>query len=558
MGARTTAQIEITATNSKLAQGLSAAKREVGIFARGVGDLLKRATDKKGLMGGGFSVLKGTTANVAGNLIGKGIDAMADAANEVRDFERGLMRMQIATDGNAASTASMRKEFTTISRATAVSRAEVLAGAQAYVGFTGDAQGAAAAAKLFADVSAATGASTTDVAQAMSALKTSMKITATEGEAAFSALIVQGKGGAVEIKDMAGELAALAPIFALFKGGSGVSGLRELGAGFQVVMKNSATASDAATKYKALMESLNDPRTLKQLRSMGVNVKDSKGQLLDASTVFERLASSKKLFAKENLSKAFGRSEARLAVLALREHIGTYRDLREAAMDTGAVQRDAMTFLQSDAGKIDATFNSLKLSLAEAFTPERIKLFADALGKAVELAAKMIGYIDKAVNYVKSKTVEGQTELEVKNRANQARARGPEVMLTQADTFLKQRARYETAGHSGGRKGRFRDAFSDAALEEGVALRQEAEAMIRKQNPWDSRVNHARIDPALMGPNADPAKQKDASLALLNGLRAEISAGISAGFAAANIVTKIGDNQVARAASKSTHARRNP
>ncbi len=417
------ATIEISASSSKLAAGLNEARYRFqswsASIARSVGGAFKGISAK--IEPG--KIAKHAAGDMLGNLGSKGIGALFDAAGEVRDFEKNLIRYQIATDGSAASTAAFREKIRAISRDTTISAADVLAGAQAYVGFTGDAKGAADAAKLFADVSVATGSSVADVAQAMSSLKSSMGITAAEGEAAFSALIVQGKGGAVEIKDQAAELAALTPQFARFKGGQGLGALREMGAGFQVVMKNAATASDAATKYSALMGSLSDAATLKEMKKIGLQVTDNKGKLLDASTVFENIAKNQKLFEGTNLSKVFGRKEAQLAALALKEHIGLYRNLRDAASDTGAVQRDKMTMLNSDAGKIDKAFNEIKLTFAELFTPERIKAFASALQEVVQGLSKMLKVgsmvIETVINPLKS--WEDHQETKRKNELTDAR-----------------------------------------------------------------------------------------------------------------------------------------
>lgn len=392
--AKANAQVEVSAGTSRLASGLRVAANYFTAFgssiARGIGGALKRINFKPGDM------MKNAVSHAGGDLIGKGLGAITDAAGEVRDFNRDLVRFQIATDGASGSSKDVQAIMMAASKATGIARSEVLAGAQAYVGFTGDVKGAAAAAEVFARVAAASGASTKDVAQAQSALKTSMGITADQAEAAFSGLIVQGKGGAVEITNMASELAALAPRFALFKGGKGLSGLRELGAGFQVVMKNSSTAADAATKYRAMMESLGDTKTLKELKKFGVQVVDNKGKLLDASTIFHNIAASKKLFEKGNLAKAFGRSESQMAVLAMREHIGTYDELRKAAEDTGAVQRDMNTFLESDAGRLDKAFNDMKLAIADAFTPERIKGFTNAVIDLVDKLGPVIDLVGKA------------------------------------------------------------------------------------------------------------------------------------------------------------------
>lgn len=573
------AQIEISAGTSRLASGLTAAKRAFMSWgtatARGIGAAFKGVN--KLLQPG--DTMKNALGHVGGGLMTKGLDSIVGAADEVRNFERNLMRFQIATDGASGSVGDMRKTIADISRDTGVAREEVLAGAQAYVGFTGDAKGAAAASKLFADVSVATGASVSDVAQAMASLKTSMGITADQGEAAFSALIVQGKGGAVEIKDMAGELASLAPQFALFKGGKGVEGLREMGAGFQVIMKNAATASDAATKYSALMGSLSDKETLKALKGMGVQVTDNKGKLLDASTVFENIAKNQKLFSGTNLSSVFGRKEAQLAALALREHIGTYRELRDAASDTAAVQRDKMTMLDSDAGRLDKAFNAMKLTIAEAFTPERIRGFVNA----VEGLAEKLGPVMESVGKI-GEVLGGFAGVGKSIRGAIGGNAMRSKFLVQQDKFMageglnqldmKMREGRFSAMQIAGAKSRLRDDEARAAAikrimgaEVGDRTSKESirQAVLASQGAG-LEYGQGKIGAMTTGEQylraAGVTKeeqtkiQNEMFLEAVKGIPDAIRLGMQQRAEGSDFQLQIGDNQIARATDQATNARR--
>lgn len=581
--AKATAQIEITASSSRLVQGLASASAKFQTFAGGVARGMSRAF--KGI---NARLEPGQTAsralgNFGGDMIGRGMDAAIDAASEVREFERGLVRQAIAAGEATSATRKLRGVVNDASRDTGVARGEILAGAQAYVGFTGDAKGAAAAAKLFADVQAATGTAAADSAQALSALKTSLGITADEGEAAFSALIVQGKGGAVEIKDMAGELAALAPQFAQFRGGKGLGGLRELGAGFQVIMKNAATASDAATKFRALMSALADPRTLKGLKGIGIEVFDDKGKIKDASTIFDLLAKSKKLGDTRTLAKIFGREEARSAVLALREHIGTYHELRAAAEDTGAVQRDKMQFLESDAGRLDKAVNGLKLTIAEAFTPDRINAFVNAVEDAAEHVDELVEGMGKVFGFLGSLNGVGKS------------IRGALSDNPTNNPWLATRFVDEATVRTGGR-GRFRAGFGGQALPEIGPQRSPTEAAAHVRLAQTRLAASAAYDRAvasitsgevndrsspesirrafvaskgaygedaagrryLEAAGVTPEKAEEAFtkaiVAALERGQAKIAEAIKAGAP----TVQIGDNQVARSVDAATDARRRP
>jgi TP901 family phage tail tape measure protein len=551
--AKGNAQIEITASSSRLAAGLSAAHSKFQAFSASVGRGIGKSM-KSLIPSGGVGSMVG---NFASNMLTRGFDGVVQAGKDAMDFEKNLIRMQIASNGSAATTARLRTEIRAISRDTSIAASDVLAGAQAYVGFTGDAAGASAAAKLFADVSVATGTSVTDVAQAMSALKTSMGITAEQGEAAFSALIVQGKGGAVEIKDMAGELAALAPQFAQFKGGKSLGGLREMGAGFQTIMKNAGTASEAATKFRALMSSLADPRTVKGLKDVGVNVFGKDGKMREASAIFADIAKNTKLADPQKLAKIFGREEARSAVLAIREHIGSYNELRSVAEDTGAVQRDKMTFLESDVGKVDKAINGLKVSLAEAFTPERIAALVSALAGAADILAKIVGYAERAGEVIDemkgdtSKRTERESKVASDKLIANAKHLTPEAKKRLGDTFLRGYAESTTQNTPGGWQGTAKDTNEATLLRAGQALREQA---AREGDVWGAGGAKSSVFKSTL---ADPqARQIENEIAARN-LTTTISDAILQGFqAVAPTKVQVGENQVARAADKATDARR--
>jgi hypothetical protein len=86
------------------------------------------------------------------------------------------------------------------------------------------------------------------------------------------------------------------------------------------------------------------------------------------------------------LARAFGRVEAVKAFMAIRENRDAFEDLATAARDSDAVQADAAKRRESDAFRIQRALNDVKLSIARAFTPERIEKVA----KALELMARGI------------------------------------------------------------------------------------------------------------------------------------------------------------------------
>ncbi len=395
------AEIEITASDSKLSAGLARARGKIhewsAAMARGMGKAMSGAAwvNKKTSPG---ATAKHALGEAAGTLATRGLDSMLGAADGVRDFERSLVRLGIAGNLTNVQIASLRTAIQQTSKDTAISASDILAGAQTYVDLTGDIKGAKTAMVSFARIAQATGASTADVATATSALQMSMRLDSSQAEAAFSGLIVQGKDGAVGVKDFAGELAGLAPQFAQFKGGTGLSGIRELGAAFQVIRIGAKDSSVAATQFQALMGEIG--KSGKELSQIGISVFEKDGKSLrGASDIFEQIAKNKQLASVATMEKIFGRKESQLAVLQLRAHIDKFRELKEAGKDTTAVQRDMATFLESDAGRLDKAFNSIKVAIAEAFTPERITGFTNA----VEALADKLGPVIESVGWIGDK-----------------------------------------------------------------------------------------------------------------------------------------------------------
>lgn len=396
---RARAMISIGADSRQLDRDLHGVRKKLRSFGKDAGKAIGGAGKKfggalRGLMksvGGGVGV--GFGASLASGVGG----AIMDVAGEVVAFEKDLVRLQIAAGKSEAEIAAFRSEVNRVSGETGVAREQVLASAGAYVALTSDVDGAEKAMSSFARIAQASGAKIEDVATAAGTLKNSGLVqNANEIEAAFSALIMTAdRGGSVELPDFAATLNELAPQFSKFAGGQSLDGLREMAAAYQVIARESKNAEGGATKFKALMESLADPRTVRELKKVGIEVFGKNGKKRGATEIFEEIAKNRRLGDDRAMAQVFGRSEARDAASAIRTNIGLFHELFDAASDAGAVQRNLATYQESSVAKIEKAMNAAKLSLAEAFTPERIKVFAEALAMAADLFAKLVGYAEK-------------------------------------------------------------------------------------------------------------------------------------------------------------------
>lgn len=403
---RAKAMIEIGANPRGLDRGLADARKKMRGFASSMGKLGGGLA--KGALGIGGKMLGGLGAGVGIGIAGGLVDSLAQAAGEVANYEMQLTRFQIAGGRTAAQMGEMRAAIDRVSESTAVSREQIIAGAASYVALTGDADGAAAAMESFARISQASGSEVADVATAAAALRDNLKLDPKQFEAAFSSLISQGKAGAVEVKDLAGELAALAPQFAQFKTMGGLEGVAELGASFQVVRKGFGDASQAATGLRSMMTAM--VQNADKFEKAGVRIFDKDPKtgaktMRRLSDIWGDINDSKLVKDPQLLGKAFGREEARRAYEMFLEHKDLYSDLIKAGQDYGTVQRDLNTVMESPAGKLQKSFNDMKNAIASAFTPERIAAFAEIMERVAKAAGWVLDKVDAIANLIDGTTI---------------------------------------------------------------------------------------------------------------------------------------------------------
>lgn len=403
MGKRT-AKVELTLDKDRFDRGLDAAGRRIRKFGRdgryALGDLDKSTGE---LMKGSLGKVGGKMLGVAGAGAAAALGVVGIAAagtfDDVMKLEKGLTRYQIATDATDAEMANFRTSLSEQARAAGLSRQELLDGAAAYVALTGDAKGAASGMALFAKVSNATGATIADVSATAAAMKDNLQIDPKDFEAAFSALHVQGKAGAVELRELATELAGVAPSFAKFKGGGGTAGLAEMGAALQVVRKGFGSTSEAATGFRSLLVAVQ--RNAKKFQAAGVRIYDKdpktgKKTLRDFSDIVDAISNSKLAKDPTLLTKAFGADEAKRAYDQLSSNRALLDELIRKSQDKNAIDRDAAAYLASPAAKVSKAWEAAKQKLAEVFTPERIAKFAAALEEVVVTMGNVIDAMERA------------------------------------------------------------------------------------------------------------------------------------------------------------------
>jgi TP901 family phage tail tape measure protein len=381
------AEIEISAHSRTLGARLREARAKFGNFGAEV---------KKELLSGSFFGKSAAEAagTLGANAFGKVGGFLADQAKDAYAYQDALNRLQIAANGTPEQIAAMDVAIRSASDATGIGKAQTLAAARQYVALTGDLDGATKSIGTWARVAQASDSSISDVASTAQALRDNLKLDPSQMQAAFDVIIGQGKSGAVEMSELRNQLAVVSPLMAQFGGGASLQGLADLGATVQIVRKGFGGTEETITGVQSLMTAL--IKNAKQLHRAGVDVydKDPKTGALHLKSFraeIDAILGSQLMKDPTKLEKAFGRVEAYRAFLQLKDNRAEFDRLADAAQYAGTTQRDLAAYTESATGRVKIAMEQAKNKIAEAFTPERIETFANAI---VALTRGVAGLID--------------------------------------------------------------------------------------------------------------------------------------------------------------------
>jgi hypothetical protein len=267
---------------------------------------------------------------------------------------------------------------------------EILAGVEAIVEKTGNLAFAEQNIKNIGQAVQATGATGVDIGELFGEFE-KMGIKGPEKVAeALDILNVQGKSGAFTLQN----LAALGPrVITAYTstGRSGTVALREMGAALQMIRMGTGSSEMAATAFEAVMRSLTDPKKIKQLEEMGLELFDAE-KLADGK---RELRPINELMAeiiqttngdKVNLGMIFDAEAIRAFNVAATEYQNTGR--MDKLNEFYNVQADGSTTL-NDAKRAAKTFNASLTMIATSW--ER---FADKrLTGPIESISKLLGML---------------------------------------------------------------------------------------------------------------------------------------------------------------------
>ena len=403
------AGIELGVGTRNMDPGIREARRKLRAFEREQAAAAKAreradARQKKewaGRTGGAGSSLVGAAKGVGFGLATMaGLDlagGLVGMASGLVDTERQLTRLQVTGEMSSAQLVQFRAEMLRVSEATGVSTSELLAGASAYVGFTGNTEAASKSLELFARVAKATNAPMTAIAGVAATLDKNMHLDPSEWGAAFDILIKQGHMGGVELDGMADSFAKVGAMYAsVFEGGASTKGLREVSAMGQVLQN---LTHDSQTTATYLTDFFGDiTHNAKAIRALGiepfrVDPKTKKKVLKDGLDLLHAFANSKAAKDPELLQKLFPEKRGRMALDYLMANVGEVDRINTASTDSNQTAKDYAIYQESAAGRIEVAMNRVKVAITAAFTPERAAAFASMLETVGNDIAKIIGWL---------------------------------------------------------------------------------------------------------------------------------------------------------------------
>ena len=359
---------------------------------------------------------------ITGAMAGAAISAVLAAgvagkqSSELQTTSRRIAIAARSAGGPLADVNKLRQGFEATANATpGVKAADVADAVQRFISLTGDMDTAVKGQGVFATVSSATGADVGDVAEAAASLSQQFDIKGLEDmKEALAALTFQGKNGAFELKDAAGQFQRLAASGAAFGIPKGVKGVKTLGGLTQIARSGTGSAEQAATAVENLLTNMKVKQG--ELAGQGVNVYDKAGKTRDIrDLIVESIAKvggndiAKK---QSGLSKIFGEQGIRAINPLVAKYNDTFRDTKgtdaektaaamarlrgefEKAIDAPGtyadVQDDAAIAQQDASAKMTASWEQFSSSIGTIAVPA-IDKFAAAMGMSATALKETFG-----------------------------------------------------------------------------------------------------------------------------------------------------------------------
>jgi len=380
----TEAQIRVTAGG--LAQAEAGFKR----LNRGIAGLGTTAGQTSRKIQAGFSTVQSKLTGLVGLLVGGGLIA---GTKRILDWSTGLGKLQAKAMMTTPQIKALGAQLIELSKATGISKDELLAGVMVAQDFGGVTKELMAILPGLARASKATSSSMTDLSTVASALFSGgmegadvLDVVATLSSQADAATVSM-EGLSKVIANVSKVGATMGPLY------KGAAGVKRIGAAMQVV--GGGFAGDPEQSRTALIALMSDLVTKqKKLRKMGVNVKGSGGRGLgDITDIMEALYKKTGGDATK-LAGIFGR-ESQAGVGAYFEAFaqrgsGTKGDVLGALAGAGAGKVEEqyklrMGGIAAEAVKVERSMMGLDAAL-EKYGGSLVSKVAESPGKAAAIA----------------------------------------------------------------------------------------------------------------------------------------------------------------------------
>ncbi|RYE90794.1 MAG: hypothetical protein EOO75_09665, partial [Myxococcales bacterium] len=381
----------------------------------------------------------GSTTRSFGGLVRRGVGVAADiAAGAGVKFDLGgavqsrfdlekratdlsnaaYMQGQSGPAGVRQDPRQLMRDVQGAANATGLDTTQAMEGLQAFVGKTGDLETGRAILFDMARLSRATGADLNDVVSAAGDVSANLgevgdrfataEAKANAVKAVMSAIAGQGKVGAVEMKDLASQMAKLAASAPMFQGD--VAGnMASMGALAQMARAGggAASATQAATSVQGFVGTFGKKARRDAFKGAGVKIEDDKGMLLDPEEI---IVNSLKATGgkRDQMNKLFMDASAQRTVRgfqnlyvqsgggaagekAVRDRFG---QLRKASMGQGEIGDSFDRSMQTSEAQAQKLKNALQQQLGDAVEQVAPKLIAlaPAAGDAVQAFGHLVAW----------------------------------------------------------------------------------------------------------------------------------------------------------------------
>lgn len=322
----------------------------------------------------------------------------------VKDFaavERQMTRIGITADASAAETESAFRRMQQVSKQMALPLDSAVSAVDTLVSSGLSLKEAMDFLPSVLATAQASGSATEDIANTAIKAASALKIEASEMQRAFDIMVMGGKAGQFELKDMATYIPELANSFASL-GYTGEDGLKQLIALLQTIREDTGSASAAATQAQNIFGKMFTEETAKKFSNFGINLRKemdaAKKSGEDAVSAFVRISKEALDGDLSKLPLLFTDQEFRLGMQSLITSADSYKkfiDAVNSAEVDGTVQRDLKRVIDDTQGSIDKLSASWD-QLMKSFGSKASKVVVPVIDSIVNATNKQDA-IDRAL-----------------------------------------------------------------------------------------------------------------------------------------------------------------